>query len=308
MGKHQSVSCHRGVDLLEERFLLSGGAAALRGLPFAAPAVEVASGAAVDSPEDEPSYSPAAHADDDPPDAGDVVSARSIPTTGARAASEAAQPAGPVAVVLGTVSASTAVVSNTEGGSMALVAGPLGHAPASPVPGFAGGPRPASAVILALDENPLRGWQPDVPHSSPETPADSAARALKAAGVSAVERKPAAGSEAIAPPRGFSLITEALPFARDSLERAIGRFLTRIESLGVGRPAWQESLASWIPWLVLTVAASAGAAGWWRRQGVEDGAEQDKPGRSGRIGRHGLPGLPSPRSTRHPWTSTRWTL
>jgi hypothetical protein len=300
MWKHQrSVrNCSPGVEDLEDRFLLSGGGSLSRGIPLLVPAVQVASEPkALDSPEDEPPYSPAARTDDDPPDPGDLTVARTAATSSARTAptttSDAGAPGGPIVVIRTGSDIGAVVVSTAATLPAASVATPVVNPPSLPVTGSLGGDRPNG--VLVSEEGPVERLEPGLPAATRVRPFGSPTRALRAANAFPLADSTAAGSAAIAPPRGFGLIGETLPFARTSLEQALARFLSRIEGLGVGRSSGQESPASWIPWLVLTVAAGAGAAALRRRSRADDGDCKDATILQGRIGRHGLPGVPDPR-------------
>jgi hypothetical protein len=109
----------------------------------------------------------------------------------------------------------------------------------------------------------------------------------------------AAARGAISPPRGFPLIGDVLPLARDTLEQAIGGFLTRIADLSGGRAHWSESPATVLSLSVLLIAVAAREAvrglRWSAWSDGEETDECDEASPFGRIGRHGLPGLPSAR-------------
>jgi hypothetical protein len=123
----------------------------------------------------------------------------------------------------------------------------------------------------------------------------SPASARKAAGTIAPRDRWASRSEAIAPPRGFGLITAGLPLVRASLGQALDRLLTRIEDLGGGQAVRSGSLPGFVPiFVVLAVAAARGAAIAVARLRRHEADFAGEAGAEGRIGRHGLPGLPSP--------------
>ena len=89
-------------------------------------------------------------------------------------------------------------------------------------------------------------------------PSDQQRDNLRAAAFPLADPHLAAGSAAIAPPRGFGLIGETLPFVRTSLEQALARFLTRIEGLGWGRPGLAR--------ITLKMGPVAGSDGRGRRR------------------------------------------
>jgi hypothetical protein len=188
-----------------------------------------------------------------------------------------------------------AAVSEPAGAPGALVTARIVQQGSFVVTGSAGGDRPPGGLLD--DEDAARWPSPDLPAARRGRPIESAARRLKAAGVSLLADRPSPASEAIAPPRGFGLINDALPLFQDSLERGFDRFLTRIKDLGAGSSGTPESSDRWIPWLVLTATVGAGAAalGRWRRWGMDRGEAPGEPGPRARLGRHGLPGLPNAR-------------
>ena len=118
-------------------------------------------------------------------------------------------------------------------------------------------------------------------------------RDLKAAFAPALANHVKARLQAIAPPRGFQLITEMFPFARGSLELAVDRFLGRIEGLDGARADRQDSPARWIPLLVLSATGAPGAVAWRRRKEAEREQQACAPGLKIKLGKHGLPGLPT---------------
>ena len=285
MWKHQrSVrNCSLGVEDLEDRFLLSGGGSVVERASAAQPAVQVQSEPrAPDYPEDEPPFSAASsgsRADNDPHDASDLTVAHAAATSGARTATATRA----IRARRGGRSSSfEPVPTSVRSSSPPPPARPrrrspprLVHPPSLPVAGSLGGDRPNG--ILLSDEDAVERLEPGLPAAtrvrpfgpSPETisgpPAPSRWRIPR-------RRDPTA----IAPPRGFGLIGETLPFVRTSLEQAVARFLTRIEGLSASRSGWQESPSRWVPWLVLTVAAGAGAVALRRRWRADDGDGEDR--------------------------------
>jgi hypothetical protein len=155
------------------------------------------------------------------------------------------------------------------------------------------GARPPAGLLA--DEGAARWPAPDLPAPTRVHPFEPAARGLKAAAASLPTDRPAPGSEALAPPRGFGLISDALPLFQVSLECAFDRFLTGIKDLGAGSSNTHESSDRWIPWLVLTATAGLGAAARvrWQHCAADAGEEPGAPGPEGRLGRHGLPGFAS---------------
>jgi hypothetical protein len=302
MGRHRRSV--RRLDLvvedLEERLLLSSAGQSARGLVLSAPAAEVAGrDLGPDFPEDEPSSSTsssAAASGDRLPEADDLASAgtRTAATGDARTASTTQSDpillGGVVAGVWMGLGAGAAAVSDSAGSPGALVMAPITHQGSLVVTGAPGGDRPPGGLLA--DEGVVRWPAPERPVATRVRPFESAARGLRAAGVSLPADRLAPGAEAIAPPRGFGLISDALPLFQDSLERAFDRFLTRIKDLGAGSSGTPESSDRWLPWLVLTATAGAGALVRWQRRGTDHGEE---PGARARLGRHGLPGLPSAR-------------
>jgi hypothetical protein len=289
------------VEDLEERFLLSTAAASSR-VGLSVPAVEVADrDPAPDFPEDEPPFS-AADRGDRLPEANNLASASANASAGARpaAASDARSTnttsstpplvSGVIVGVRQDLENGAAAVSDTAG---ALVPAPMTHQGSLALAGLPGGGRPPGT--LRGDEGADRWPAVDLSAATRVRPFESASRGLKALGVSLSADRPRPGSEAIAPPRGSGLISEALPWVQGTLERAFDRFLSRIKDPGAGASGTTESSDRWIPWLVLTMTAGAGALGRWRRWGGDGGQAPGAPGPEARLGRHGLPGLPSAR-------------
>jgi hypothetical protein len=294
MGKH-----HRsfrpiglGVELLEERFLLSSGVSAAKG-SSAALAVEVDSAPiAVTAPEDEPPLSLAARLEAEHTGGGGSVPERAVAAGGLRTATEPAQASGPVSVILNGLGLS---VDSVKSG-LAPIAGSLGHLSASSDLGSSSADRRASVTAPYLDQSFLRRWEePGTPRASLKGLLEPSTRALRANGGAFAPHHPADRLEPLSAPRGFDLITNAFPFARESLERAISRFLSRIEQFGPRSVRRGTFPPSWLPWVVLTVAAGAGnvARRRWRRKADDETVEVLNSWQ--RIGWHGLPGVPSPR-------------
>jgi hypothetical protein len=289
MCKHQRLVRHRslGIEDLEGRFLLSGSSLS-KGLPLLVPAVQVASEQRVpDSPEDELPSSAASRADDDPPDANDLTAARVVAASSARTviASGPGLPGGPIVVLRADSDIGTYVAAGLSAASVM-------HQSPLPVAGSLGGDRPNG--ILLTEEGTLKWPEPGLSAATRELPFGRSTGDLWAASALPLANRLAAGSEAIAPPRGFGLIGETLPFVRASVEQAFARFLTRIEGLGAGQSGRQESPARWVPWIVLTLVAGTGALALRRLRPADDGVGEEEPILGGRIGRHGLPGVPSP--------------
>jgi hypothetical protein len=307
MGRHPRTV--RRLDLavedLEERFLLSGAGPSSRGLLLSALAAEVAGrDPAPDFPEDEPPLaigSSAVDPGDRLPEADDVASRGAHGATTGDARPASATVSGPILLGGMIVSVRTgpdisaAVASDPASSSAALVTAPIAHQ-GSPAPaGTPGGDHPPGGLIV--DERAAQWPAPDLLAPTRVRPFESAASGLKIAVGSLPADRPAPGSEVLAPPRGFGLITDALPLFQVTLERAFDRFLAGIEDLGVGSSSKPESSDRWIPWLILTATAGLGAGAgvrrWcWRGDGNEEPGE---PGSGSKLGRHGLPGLPSAR-------------
>jgi hypothetical protein len=295
------------VEDLEERFLLSTAAISSRGAGLSALAVEIAGkDPAPDFPEDEPASS-AADRGDRLPEAENLASASANagasagarPATASAARSTDTELSNPVLVsglIVGVrqdLDNGAAAASDAAGAPGAVVPAQVTHQGSLALAGLPGGGRPPGT--LRADEGADRWPAPDVSAATRVRPFGSAARGLKALGLSLSPDHPAPGSEAIAPPRRSGLISEALPLVQGTLERAFDRFLSRLKDPGGGASGTTESSDRWIPWLVLTITAGASALGRWRRRGVDDGEAPGTPGPEARLGRHGLPGLLSAR-------------
>lgn len=174
---------------------------------------------------------------------------------------------------------------------------------------------PVTSVLTAA--HPFDGWQPSgfghgrpqsspaqeelAPNSSSPDPAlpgrERATDLLRPARRLAepASRKPAADQdpEPSPAPRGLGMISEVLPFAGDSLERAVDRICAGIDDLGGRPPDGQSTPASIVPPLALATLAAT----------MEIGRRQASRARAGRpiaclrvpgfgVGGRRLPGIP----------------
>jgi hypothetical protein len=187
------------------------------------------------------------------------------------------------------------IVADFAGGPGPSGAGPGAHAVVSPGAMPVGGDRPASTFILPGVDGAQGRWEPTDPENSVPRARERAAVALRDVGILSAALRRAAEKAIIAPYRGFQLMAEAFPFARGSLEQAIGRLRWRSDELASDRTPGPESPWRWIPWLVPAIAAAASELAHRRRRPADEDDDGTALGPLSRMGWHGLPGVPGPR-------------
>jgi hypothetical protein len=292
---HQRVSRRRSmcVEALEGRYLLSREFAAVG--RFLSPEVEFGTiRQPTDFPEDEPVLSPYSHSGGDLPDDDDddPVTARTVsPAGGSRPASTTGQP-GDLGDDLRSVPVDGAglVHAGATGGNLT---GPPGLPGPSHAPGFLGSSNPAGSMPSGPG---LPGrLDPAVETSSVKGKhAPSTIHPIAQIAHPPVER-PGLRAEEGARPRRFGMISDVMPFARDSLEQAIARIVSRLEDLGsapTGSRRLPPSLLSPVGITIMAFLAREAYRRKLRGSGTDGAAHPLGP--KGRIGRHGLPGLPGP--------------
>jgi hypothetical protein len=284
------------LEVLEERFLLSGGAIAARRLPApTADAADVSAGGdsrGADFPEDETSAALGpAHA---PSDVEDLAPGRVAGANVSQPAIGTALPGGPVLLARGGPELGVIPASVAGDTPVSVSAVPTGRPIPPAVPGVADDVRPPGSASPQAGtfgpSGPGFPRSPGVPRAKPFVDGPRAANVAGVAGPAAVRTEP------MVPVRGFGLATEALPFARESLARAFDRFFRRFEAPGGGLAGRRESSSPLVPSLVaMLVAAVAVEVEALRLRRRRAGARPDTSPEcpAGRIGRHGLPGLPS---------------
>jgi hypothetical protein len=294
-----------GVESLEERFLLSGIGSSSRGVAFSLPAAQVASrDPGTDAPEDEPAWAPEASVTRSGGrliEADDLPSVRTVSagTNNSRVvtipapASNVVGAGGLIAGVRAGLDGGPGIAFDVAGTSAATAAVMAGHQGTVSLAGAASGDRPPGGLLAV--GGTLQWPTSDLPAALRERRWDLAWRNLKQAAAALEASHPGRGVAWIAPPRGLGPIADALPVVQATIEHAFDRLLAGFAALGAGASHGSETPARWIPWLVLTATAGAGAIACGRHGSAAQAAAAGAPWRRAKIGRHGMPGLPSAR-------------
>lgn len=160
---------------------------------------------------------------------------------------------------------------------------------ARPAGALAQGRPPGSSGAFDSTDSSAGPGQP-----GPEGAADRLDARLRLARRGRTATTPPAEPQAIPGPQGLGMIAEALPFGRDSLERAVDRVFAGIDDLAPRPVTWQRASVSVLPPLGLAALAMA----------MEIQRRRASPGRSARpIASLRVPGVGPGAGRRRSWNA-----